>query len=515
MAPSAGPPHDTRHRDHGGAGLEVFRFVTAEKVDLYLAILGVVFEAKARYRIQLRVEDVARELADSTEEDLTTALDQLTTWGNLKRTQDTRDVSTLAEFHRRRSLYQLTPRGEEAHKGVLAVQRVADTSGRLSMVMLPAICERLEALGWEMAQPRPDAARLYSLLKELHDYSTELADNARRFLNNLSDVLSDLSLNDETFIAYKRAVLSYLDRFILVLTRRLPQILDGIGRLEQLGTQRMITLAASADEAPTPDGQGGGPLQMLRQRWDGFRAWFLGSPGARAVVEDLRAAAVGAIDRILQVLEHLNEQRFRQVNRRADLLQLARWFCGAGTDEEAHALFVDAFGLFGARHFTTPGRDEELERGKSFGDAEPVEVSPRLRQAGRRANPGRPAAIADYSLGKRLGLERIRQQDAQTEAAAARFLKRPLRVSELGRLSRQEFFLFLELVDAALRGAVGPRRPRRATTASGRFGVLLTPPADGAEADIETGAGRLRCPDFLVEVTAHDAPPGGPVRQAS
>ena len=42
----------------------------------------------------------------------------------------------------------------------------------------------------------------------------------------------------------------------------------------------------------------------------------LGSPGAQAVVEDLGAAAIGAIDRILQVLEHLNEQRFRQVNRR-------------------------------------------------------------------------------------------------------------------------------------------------------------------------------------------------------
>jgi len=46
--------------------------------------------------------------------------------------------------------------------------------------MLPAIAERLDALRVEMGAPQPDVARLYTLLRELHSFSTELAENARR-----------------------------------------------------------------------------------------------------------------------------------------------------------------------------------------------------------------------------------------------------------------------------------------------------------------------------------------------
>jgi len=131
----------------------VFRFIVADKAELYREVVEVFAQAKARYRIQLRTEEVARELADGRarlsvpEEEFAAILDQLMVWGNLKRTQDTREVATLEEFYRRRSLYQLTPEGEEALRGVVGLEELQHRSGgRLSGIMLPRIEERLEAL---------------------------------------------------------------------------------------------------------------------------------------------------------------------------------------------------------------------------------------------------------------------------------------------------------------------------------------------------------------------------------
>jgi hypothetical protein len=124
--------------------LDVFTYVTVEHASLYRAIVDVFVEAKLRYRIQLRVDEVMsalraqRLLVSHDEAGVTTYLDQLRKWGNLKRTQDTRDVATLSEFYHRRSLYQLTTRGEEAHRGVVAVERLlASSGGRLSSSCCP------------------------------------------------------------------------------------------------------------------------------------------------------------------------------------------------------------------------------------------------------------------------------------------------------------------------------------------------------------------------------------------
>lgn len=489
-----------------GSKLEVFRYVVEKNAPIYRAIVDVFVDAKARYRIQLRVEELARELRTrgdtfgKDEIDLARHLDVLHDWGNLKRTQDTRDAATLAEFYRRRSLYQLTPEGEEARKGVLAVERVfAATGGRLSSIMLPAIAERLAALRAELAAAQPDAARLYTLLKELHGFSTELADNARRFMNDLEESLTNLALTDEAFLAYKRAILVYLQGFVSELNRYQPGIIAAVENVDALGADRMAALASTADEAPAPDGSRRGPVLELKERWDALRAWFSGTPHRRAEAEHLRDAARDAIGRILRVLERLNEKRFLRVNRAADLLQLARWFAAAKTQDEAHALFNVAFGLHAARHFSLASADDEIDRGRSWWETVPVQVAPRLREAGRRSNPGRPGAIADYSSRKQTALHRLRAEEERTVQAAQRLLGRPAHLSELGQLDRPEFDVFLALLDAALRSPLRPDLSRRAI-AMGQYVVTLVPPADDGEAVIETRGGRFTVPDFHLSV---------------
>ena len=489
---------------------DVFRYVVEKNAPIYRAIIDIFVLAKTRYRIQLRVDEVARELRSQgrllDEHDLARHLDALAsdTWRNLKRTFDSRDAATLSEYYRRHSLYQLTAEGEEAHKGVLAVERLFEASGgRLSSVMLPAIAERLEAVLAELSSAQPDAARLYTLLKELHGYSTELADNARRFMNDLADSLANLSLTDTAFLAYKRAVLVYLEGFIAELNKYQPRIVASIVAVDELGADHMVTLAATADEAPTPDGTLRGPVRELRERWEALRAWFSGSKHHLPEVEHLRDATRDAIGRTLRVLERLNEKRFLRVNRTADFLQLARWFAAA-SPEEAHQLYATAFGLYSARHFAVASPDEELARGHSWWNAEPAQIAVRLRQSGRRSNPGRAGAISDYSSRKRAAIAVLREEEARTAAALARFLDCRTRLSQLGPLTRPEFDVFLGILDAALRGSIAPDGTRTAI-AMGQYTVTLAPPIGDALAVLATDDGRFTTPDFLLAVTAREA----------
>ena len=106
-------------------------------------------------------------------------------------------------------------------------------------------------------------------------------------------------------------------------------------------------------------------------------------------------AMLDAINRILAALDRLHERHLRRVSREADFMQLARWFANA-EDERAALLWDQAFGLWRPRHFSELAGDEEEDRNRSFWEAPPAEVAPRLRTTGVRAGPGRPAKAVSY-----------------------------------------------------------------------------------------------------------------------
>src|SRR5688500_3912744 len=79
-----------------------FSHVTADKAEVYRAIMGAFATAKRQFRLHLRPDEVLAEAAWSglapPPEAVQAALDQLTTWGNLQAQIDTSRVSTLEEF---------------------------------------------------------------------------------------------------------------------------------------------------------------------------------------------------------------------------------------------------------------------------------------------------------------------------------------------------------------------------------------------------------------------------------
>ncbi|HEU5002358.1 MAG TPA: TIGR02677 family protein [Actinomycetota bacterium] len=488
--------------------LRVFSYAIADKAPLYLDVVEALTAARERFRLQLRPNEVVRELhqagLEQTVDEVSLALEQLVDWGNVAHFYDSAAPETLAEFYGKRFLYQLTPAGWAAHEGVRAVQRTGlAESGRLSGVLLQAIVERLEALRAASHAVPLDGARLYVLCIDTFNVFAELAANSARYMSDLAEQVSDVAGTDERFLAYKRAVFAYLNDFIARFTDTLPRIQALVATLDS-DIEPILRAAAASDEAPTLQGADEGPLVGLRTRWSGVVGWFLADGDRAPVADSLRLAMLDALNRILLAVDRLNERHLRRASREADFVQLARWFADLGVaapdHDQAHRLWDQAFGLWGARHFTQLAGDEEIERRRSFWEAEPVDVAPRLRATGRKAVVGRPGTGADYRATKLAKVAALRAARAQAAGALGRLAARtPARLSDLGILDRHEFGQFLALVDAALTSRPAADASRRAVTPL--VTVILRPVTPAAWVSVRTTTGVLHCLDHTLAVS--------------
>src|SRR6516162_8897809 len=85
-----------------------FTHLGVPHAEQYRRLLRIFARARERFIVHLRPEDVAAELRAEADDQLTEALEQLVKWGNLRADVDTNRVTTVEDFHRKRSLYQLT-----------------------------------------------------------------------------------------------------------------------------------------------------------------------------------------------------------------------------------------------------------------------------------------------------------------------------------------------------------------------------------------------------------------------
>jgi uncharacterized protein (TIGR02677 family) len=491
--------------------LPIFSYTVEPLAPLYRAVLCLFLDAKGRYRIQFRPDEVAAELRragfqeELPEAGIDRALDQLVQWGNLRRSHDTGRVATLEDFRRRHLVYQLTPAGEAAERAVGEVIAALERSGSLQRVMLGTILRNLSEIRRELAGEPPRPERLFEHLFNVTEQFRALTENASTFLARLHEAIDQGEVHADAFLAYKQAVLEYLEQFLGELSETAPRITQEIQEIEALGSERLVLLAASADSAPAPLGVQD-PAEGLRRKWRGIAAWFVGDGREPATVERLRAAARGAINRILLVLERLHEKRFRRLSRTTDLLRLAGWMDRLAAEEtgaeRAHRLFQAAFGLFGARHFGGLEEDPDLvQPGASWWEAPPVPIAPALRRTGRISTPGRPAPVVDFSRTKDLLAARYRREQEAREAALTRFAGLgPVALAGLPPLSRDEFDLLLSLLDRLLSTAPGPEGQREARSRDGRLRLRLDEPAAGVLATVETPAGRLMLPAYTLTV---------------
>ena len=351
--------------------LSAFAYVNAEKAALYRAVMTVFVEAKQRFLVHLRPEDVTQRivLAQTTLEDVRIALDQLVHWGNLQAHPDTGRVTSVEDFYRARYLYQLTREGEAAEIALAAYDEALGKRAALQSVALEDIRVQLRALHALARERAPDPARVHALLRDLTQVFTDLAENAQSFMTGLGRTLDLRNADREAFLVYKERLIDYLERFISDLVTASADIAQLIRALDELADpdnsspgsalDRLLKLAVrreAADVAPDPElsnefgfleeaERSQQDLARWQARWAGLRGWFIGDRDHPSQAALLRNRARKAITDLLEAVARLNERRLGRSDRSADFRTLARWFAEAESDADAHRLWRAAFGL--------------------------------------------------------------------------------------------------------------------------------------------------------------------------
>jgi uncharacterized protein (TIGR02677 family) len=492
-----------------------FSYLTAPNAPLYRRILATFAQAKRRFTVHLRPEDIREAMGGGTElPAITDALVRLVDWGNLRADPDTSRVTTVEDFHRARFLYQLTERGEAVEEAVDAYDRALGRRGALQAVALADIATQLRALLELAGQGDPDPAKVHLLLLGLVDRFTDLASNARAFMGSLQRTIDLHDADPDVFRAYKDRLIAYLERFIKDLVSTGSEIAALVEATERAGVSRLLDTAArreAEDVAPGVAADQDDPRLeefergrlLWRDRWDGFRGWFLSEAHHPSQAKLLRAQARAAIPALLQVVATLNERRAGRSDRSADFRTLARWFAQAPREPDLHRLWRAAFGLSPSRHLVADDEtlDHAVRASTPWADGPTLQISPRLRQTGSYERRGKPHRVVDRTEQRRYLAELAAREAAET-AAARRALAttHPTRLSDVGDLDPAAFQLFLSLLGDALAARSPAARTVETTTSDGSLAIRLSALDGGRQAEIRTAGGAFRGPDHLIEI---------------
>ena len=500
-----------------------FAHLAADKRHRYREVLAVFADAKARFVLHLRPSDVVAAMPTRVDVDEVEAvLRQLVGWGNLSADPDTAEVATVEEFYRARFLFRLTPAGEATERALEVFEQGLRRSGELQTAALGDIRDLLHELRDHLAADRDagpdhrslrddlDVGKVHLTLRSLWDRFEELTDRAQTFVASLQRTVDLHGVDLDALLAYKDALLDYLERFIGELVVAQAHIAALLRDLEGPAVERLLEVAADRElaDALNPSEEDRDAARMSWQaRWAGLVGWFLPDGERPAQAELLRARARAAIPALLQAIAEVNQRRLSRSDRAGDLRTLARWFAACDSDADAHRLWRAAFSLSPARHLTVDqdtltDRDQSpVPAATSWLEAPPVRISPRLRRTGRTTRRGRVNDVIDRTREKQLLARLAAEEAAQLAAARAQLCTDgPVRLGELKALDPVAFDLFLDLLGAVLAEAVDRGASVVATSADGAVEVELVPTNDGSRAHVRTAAGVLSGPDHWVHI---------------
>jgi uncharacterized protein (TIGR02677 family) len=496
-----------------------FAHLSAPNSALYREVLRAFARARDRFIVHMRPEDVVIDLGRPEDiEPVAAALEQLVEWGNVRADPDTGRVTSVADFHRARYLYQLTAAGQAAEEALAVYDEALGRRGSLQSVALEDITGQLHALAALVALPRAelDAAKAHLLLLALAERFSGLADNAQAFMASLRRVIDFADGDVDAFVAYKQRLIDYINRFIADLANRGAEIAVLLTRIEQRGVDDLLAVVArreAADAVPDDaadeyDAAAAQYLDAWRNRWRGLHDWFISADSHHPCqARMLRTAALRAITQLIDTVAALNERRSGRSDRSADFRTLARWFAETPDDAAAHRLWRAAFGLTSARHLTVTQetlaewQDVQPQPGTPWREAPPIRISPQLRKTGSYERRGKPNQIADRTVQRRILAEHAAEESEQVAAARRRLATNgAVRLSDLGMLDATAFRLFLRLLGDALSTFRPGDTEVRTTTTDGTMEIRLCRPTETRSVCIETEDGELHGDDHVIEI---------------
>ncbi|MGV9451056.1 TIGR02677 family protein [Streptomyces sp. NPDC003635] len=442
--------------------LSAYAYLSAPERLEYVAVMRVFC---GTLLADLAVPDVVGKLAQAGHpaaslgaETLTARLEQLVRWGNLLRSTHTVTASSIAEYQRSRSRYQLSKLGERVQRDADEVLAAGDAAREVSSELLTLVDRGLQELAALAAAPGgADPQQALEKISTLFAQFAEFAESVRDFYAYLGQVLARYDLDGAEYQGFKELLLDYVEAITEDVSFRAPRIaahLRAIWPHLPMLLSRIDAhasgLGALSDALPETR------VQRSRGReladWEGLRDWFASGDGHGSQVDQLRDATLRALQSLLANAKRMLRSASGEMSRRKDLLRLAAWF-DAAEPEEAHDIAVAAFGLYGARHLgVAPDPDLSVPAYVSWWTGPVVDVPVALRERGSRAPRGRSAAVEDHGEQKRRLMAEAREQAAARQAAAAELRSASGRFDQV-RLGSAAMRLLLELLTAALGNA--------------------------------------------------------------
>ncbi|WP_051113682.1 TIGR02677 family protein [Streptomyces davaonensis] len=459
--------HEEPHDDDSGSQtwqrLSAYAYLSAPERLEYVAVMRVFC---GTLLADLAVPDVLAKLAQSGHpaaalgaETLTARLEQLVRWGNLLRSTHTVTATSIAEYQRSRSRYQLSKLGERVQRDADEVLAGADAAREVSSELLTLVDRGLKEIANLAAAPGggTDPQQALEKISTLFAQFSEFAESVRDFYAYLGQVLARYDLDGAEYQGFKELLLDYVEAITEDVSFRAPRIAAHLRAIwPHLPTllsridAHASGLGALSDALPETRVQRSRGREMAD--WEGLRDWFADSDGHGSQVDQLRDATLRALQSLLANAKRMLRSASGEMSRRKDLLRLAAWF-DAAEPEEAHDIAVAAFGLYGARHLgVAPDPDLSVPAYVSWWTGPVVDVPVALRERGSRAPRGRSAAVEDHGEQKRRLMEEARELAAARQAAAAELRSASGRFDQV-RLGSAAMRLLLELLTAALGNA--------------------------------------------------------------
>ncbi|HET9051798.1 MAG TPA: DUF2397 family protein, partial [Candidatus Dormibacteraeota bacterium] len=412
----------------------------------------------------------------------------------------------VADFDRRRLLYQLTHAGGLAHEAVsgfvLALAQPAELS-RTRLAQLEASLRGLAASATAVRElDIDDDVVLHDGVRDLRthlnavlDSGKALTGDARAFFTGMRRRQADWAADEELFRRYKSDVIRYIRDFVQDLAERHQRLLELRGAVEAEGVDRVIRLARAYDRPPDVGaGEIATDVEATMAQWAGLGRWI------GETVELVRAEALRAILRVEDAALRIADARQQRVSRHHDWLAVARWF----DDELATPICAGlARSVFGGAAWFHLGGDAGAHAGprmpwRADVDLQEVLVQPAIQASG--GPRGRVARRADYREAQARARQEHRLQRQRELRALTRVANRgPVVLSSLsGELLPAEFEALVDLLMRALQES--PRDGRWEARSADGTATIVVRRAPPGPAVLRTRAGRLRLGDLLVEV---------------
>lgn len=434
-------------------GVPELKYVNADNVVRYRAIMRFFYQEYKRLRYWLKPEDVFEAVAawkvwpDYTLDMCQNDLDQLVGWQNLTARHDGGRSSTLEEYLRKKMQYLLRPYSIEIERLLETLEKVTGYGGSLEASLFDAIADKLFAIRSEAGQMQPEAA--LELWNVLYRSFVSLHENAADYIASLQTARAEEMLVTEAFLIFKEKLTDYLQNFIQALQRSAYKIEGNLLRINDNIRDMFLELVVEGELSKPRLEEGPGKeelMEELRQGWMNIQRWFIGEGSTPSELTLLERATKDAIARIVRSAIRIQERKRSGLSRKKELEHLARWFSSVDSVDEAHRLSAFVFGLFPTRHL----QGEDL-RDSDRSDMSSWEERPTLRtlrsRSRKRGERQQSDAVRDNELRKQREREAFMLRQAEEWRMIESLLRRGrVRISDLGEVTAKERMRLLQWI---------------------------------------------------------------------